>query len=167
MSMHTIAKTQFRWLVLPGCSHVVYEHDDGHTLRVLTRKAKGQTMTDLEKQHTMESFWTMIRNDPKNDANRLVFGDWCEEHGEMELAADLRGGSEKWLREFAPNFDVDYAELMEIASNYLEYGDYVVEYDSERWRNHFYAHDAEFWQHYKVMTGIENEDKGSPFSCSC
>lgn len=61
-------------------------------------------MTDLEKQHTMESFWTMIRNDPTNDANRLVFGDWCEEHGEMELAADLRGGSEKWLRDFVAHY---------------------------------------------------------------
>lgn len=31
MYAHAINITQYRWLVLASCSHVVYEHDDGHT----------------------------------------------------------------------------------------------------------------------------------------
>lgn len=57
---------------------------------------------DLEAQK--EAFFAMIRQDPKNNDNRLVFADWAEEHGEDELAADLRGGSEKWLRDWANKF---------------------------------------------------------------
>lgn len=41
MSMHTVAKTQFRWLVLPSYSHVVYEHDDGHTRTLCGSIIKG------------------------------------------------------------------------------------------------------------------------------
>lgn len=128
-------------------------------------------MTDLEKQHTMESFWTMIRNDPKNDANRLVFGDWCEEHGENELAKMLRGGSEKWLRDLAESVDIGYGRLMRGAAEWVEsqeagtWGEYITGGESMEGE----SVPDEFWDHYRVMTGINvnEEHRGSFFSCAC
>lgn len=125
----------------------------------------------------MESFWTMLRNDPKNDANRHVFADWCEEHGEDELAADLRWRSAKWLR--------DFAEL------WKPYEDPNVAYENliiDAMEGHFSSHGRDmygkgrinseigldvmeqFWHHVRVMTGInidENYRENFVWSCSC
>lgn len=45
-----------------------------------------------------EAFIGAIEADPTDENARLVFADWCEEQGEIELAKELRGGSFKMLR---------------------------------------------------------------------
>lgn len=75
--------------------------------------------------------------------------------------------SRKWLENIAPQFDVDYDELMRIAEAYQTCGDIVTEQGSDGWRDTFYSVDEEFWRHYEIVTGKKVKDTGSPFSCSC
>jgi uncharacterized protein (TIGR02996 family) len=146
-------------------------------------------MSEQEKQHTMESFWTMIRNDPNNDANRLVFADWCEEHGEIVLAGMLRGGSEKWLRNWADKFNVyldeearlyettadelgrapTYEEIMRAATNCLDnkqaYGDVLcLSFVTPEW---VFAEMPEFWRHFEVKTGRRASKDSWFIRCAC
>jgi len=119
-------------------------------------------MNDDEKDRA--AFWNMIRMDPANDANRLVFADWCEERGDMELAEMLRGGSRKWIEDIAPAFEMDYQELMD----HIKYDNCNTQYDAESWQDTWYEIKEDFFRHYKVMTGDDAvKETCYPFSCSC
>lgn len=131
-------------------------------------------MTAQEREHTKASFFAMIRADPTNNDNRLIFADWCEENGEAELAGMLRGGSEKWLRDCAEQCDISYRRLMDGAESYVSsQGDRWPEYlhmgYNESYKDVDFGTDSEFWKHYEVMTGInvDKEHRGSFFSCAC
>jgi hypothetical protein len=71
--------------------------------------------------------------------------------------------SENWIHSYASDLGVEYDDLMESASNYQSYGDYMVrggtlegEHTSE-----------EFWKHYQIVTGKYAKNKDNFFSCSC
>lgn len=70
-----------------------------------------------------------------------------------------------WIQKFAANHSLDYEELMESADSYLQYGEYLTKGgDLEG----CYVPD-EFWDNYQVVKGkkVEENDRGSFFSCSC
>jgi uncharacterized protein (TIGR02996 family) len=131
------------------------------------------------------AFFAMIRADPGNNDTRLVFADWCEEHGDMELAQMLRGGSERWLRNFADELsranahdaesytreqpgDLPYDELMKAVHAYLDTGeplDLGMAASNLAWDE-----TEEFWKHFEVMTGraaSSDQKEATFFSCSC
>jgi len=56
-------------------------------------------------ERTKASYFERIRRDPKSEAVKLKFADWCDTVGEAELAKDLRGRSEDWLREFVSEWN--------------------------------------------------------------
>jgi uncharacterized protein (TIGR02996 family) len=140
-------------------------------------------MTEHE-EHEKAAFFAMIRADPKNNDTRLVFADWCEEHGETELAAMLRGGSEIWLRNFAeelnhanaedppspwydPPGDLTYENLLKAVHAYLDTGKKVslgMSASNVQWK-----HEKEFWNHFKVMTGraVSDSEEEAAFACHC
>jgi uncharacterized protein (TIGR02996 family) len=129
-------------------------------------------MTDHEN-HERSAFFALIRADPTNNDTRLVFADWCEEHGDMELAGMLRGGSEAWLRAFVAKFrrhleeqagnqglaDIHkwgqpptYESVMKEATDFLERKSegLVVNFHTTQW---MYDDFPEFWKHFEVLTG--------------
>ena len=44
-----------------------------------------------------DAFIRMIRENPDDEDARLVFADWCEEHGDLDLATKLRAGKGPFL----------------------------------------------------------------------
>jgi uncharacterized protein (TIGR02996 family) len=44
----------------------------------------------LLKRTEVEGFLRTIREDPRDNTNRLVFADWLDEHGEPDLALEYR-----------------------------------------------------------------------------
>lgn len=46
---------------------------------------------------TKRAFVQAMRANPKDDNARLVFADWCDEHGDPQLAARLRVGPVKFI----------------------------------------------------------------------
>ncbi|MNR26211.1 hypothetical protein D3C85_1434070 [compost metagenome] len=71
----------------------------------------------------------------------------------------------EWIFSFADDHDLNYDELMEAADDYLNHGDYLVKGgDLEG----CYVPD-EFWDHYQIIKKekVEENDRGSFFSCSC
>lgn len=76
--------------------------------------------------------------------------------------ADLYA-AEEWIKAFAARIPLDYDTLMQGAYDYQctgEYMNYGSLLDGE------YVPD-EFWDHYKVVTGKEANNRSSFFSCSC
>ena len=75
--------------------------------------------------------------------------------------------SEKWLRDFADAVDADYYEMMQVAASHCDerWGDYLVE--GGKWEGQ--STPAEFWDHFRVVTGKKPKDDIKPgiFSCSC
>ena len=88
-------------------------------------------------------------------------------HPAFSQELDKRADSEQWLRKQAEYFDMSYEELISEYSPLVN-GDYIVEYDAENWRDHWYSIQEEFWRHYEVVTGrkVDENNKGG-FSCSC
>ncbi len=128
-------------------------------------------MSDFDNNEKA-AFFAMIRADPGNDNTRLVFADWCEEHGEVELAADQRGGSESWLRTFAAEWKPyeseaeAYRHLLEDAKEgfFSAHGRDLVKGELD-------AREEElFFRHLQIMTGQsfdkEHREKFG-WSCSC
>jgi uncharacterized protein (TIGR02996 family) len=144
-------------------------------------------MTDEDIARERAAFMAMIRADPANEDNRLVFSDWCETVGLAELAEMLRGGSRQYLENFAarinPNeaYDlppgerkehythVSFEELMDAAAAVLD-GDKDADtiflgFDTPD----FVTEQDEFWKHFEVMTGRArtDEDQRLHFRCAC
>lgn len=73
--------------------------------------------------------------------------------------------SRQWVLRFANGLDLDYDELMDAASDYLDCGEYLVKGgDLEGC-----SVPDEFWDHYQIIKEekIDENDRGSFFSCSC
>lgn len=71
----------------------------------------------------------------------------------------------EWIFSFAEDHDLNYDELMEAAADYLNHGDYLVKGgDLEGC-----SVPDEFWDHYQVVKKekVDENDRGSFFSCSC
>lgn len=73
--------------------------------------------------------------------------------------------SRTWINNFAAVLGLDYDDLMEGASNYLDAGDYLNRgslLEGERVPE-------EFWDHYQVVKNekVEENARGSFFTCSC
>lgn len=73
--------------------------------------------------------------------------------------------SEIYLKWFADSIDVEYDELIEHATEYLDHGSYW----SEGGRFEGTNVPTDFWEHFQNVTGIESPDnkRRSFFSCSC
>jgi uncharacterized protein (TIGR02996 family) len=103
------------------------------------------------------AFFAMIRADPKNNDTRLVFADWCEEHGDPELAAMLRGGSEKWLRDFAAR--INYRETYGRYRNPEEPDtDPTTDHDSEQYEYVRVSYEELIEAADRALDGGNNED---------
>jgi uncharacterized protein (TIGR02996 family) len=123
-------------------------------------------MTDHEK-HEKAAFFALIRADPTNNDTRLVFADWCEEHGDMELAGMLRGGSRAWIEEVAAHIGITYEELMGHAAAWVKDGKDVMLDDGQfgfSATNVFYEVESDFWKHYAIMEGVQGQS-GDFFRC--
>lgn len=70
-----------------------------------------------------------------------------------------------WIYNFAEGLSLDYDELIEAAGDYLSHGDYLVKGGDLEGE---YVPD-EFWDHYQVVKKekVDENDRGSFFSCSC
>lgn len=70
-----------------------------------------------------------------------------------------------WIYNFAESVGLDYDELIEAAGDYLSHGDYLVKGGDLEGE---YVPD-EFWDHYQVVKKekVDENDRGSFFSCSC
>lgn len=122
-------------------------------------------MDSLERSKA--SFFEMIRRDPANDENRLVFADWCEENGINDLASMLRGESLEWIKKVAAEIGITYVELMGHAAAWVKDGTDVLLDDGQMGfsaANVFYEVEADFWKHYAIMTGIQGQS-GDFFRC--
>lgn len=83
-----------------------------------------------------------------------------------------KSDSETWMRQFADDAGLSFERVLEIGRNFVEHGDYHVDYGHETSRNAFYdlQNPSEFWKHFRTLTGIDVSDgqsEISPFSCSC
>lgn len=73
--------------------------------------------------------------------------------------------SEQWIATYAMAFDMSYREMITAANDFLDHGDYVIEQDSDTWRDMF---DAEtFWSHFEKATGRVPHERNNFFGCSC
>lgn len=73
--------------------------------------------------------------------------------------------AQQWIQNFADDCGLDYDELMEAAADYLSHGDYLIKGgDLEG----YYVSD-EFWDKYQIVKKekVDENDRGSFFSCSC
>lgn len=95
--------------------------------------------------------------------------EWTHPAFEEETPSNLENGAEARIREIAVTLGIRYDELLEAAEEWLQYGEYTVQYDSEAWRNEFPSYQSEFWSLYEIVTGrnVPNEKRESFFSCSC
>jgi uncharacterized protein (TIGR02996 family) len=118
-------------------------------------------------EHTKASFFAMIRAGPNNENNRLIFADWCEEHGLGDLAAKLRGGSRAWLEDFARQIDISYTELLGHATSFTkdQTHDVLIDHEDQGFgaKNLFWTNEEKFWEHFAVMTGVFHS--GDFFRC--
>lgn len=69
------------------------------------------------------------------------------------------------IQQAADEAGITYDEIMEAAAAYLRHNDYLCE--GGRWEGHRLPDD--FWSHYEIVAGVtvEEDDRGSFFSCSC
>ncbi len=69
----------------------------------------------------------------------------------------------------ADAIDITYTQLMRGARDWIgsDGEDYTTEFGSENWRDEFPGYAEEFWECYALVTGTENVNRGSFFSCSC
>lgn len=135
-----------------------------------------------DEQRQRESFFAMIRADQKNQELKNVFADWCEEVGDHDLAVNLRGGSEKWLREFAASYNYHkvygrsneeaYCELLEGCQqshgNFVSLGLSLSAYDFDNDAGEAIV--EKLWHHIHVVTGCDfdqSHKKNFRWSCSC
>lgn len=139
-------------------------------------------MTD-EQNATRASFIAMIRQNPNDKATRLVFADWCEEHGDNDMATMLRQGPKRWLRNFVKKHRGDYDRFINAVTNgqvfcfgqdivHLKYdandeierdekGDAIWDYRTET---------PQFWLAVELVTGVRKEQfeqGGGYFRCAC
>jgi hypothetical protein len=77
----------------------------------------------------------------------------------------IKTASELWIRNYAADILVDYNELLQHASFWIESEDYWSE--GSRFEGEYIP--DEFWDHYQAVTGIivPLEKQGNFFSCSC
>lgn len=79
--------------------------------------------------------------------------------------------SSQWMHDFADQYDLSYSEMITAAENWVDsqksggWGEYITggsEMEGETVPD-------EFWEHYERVTGrsVEEEHRGSFFSCSC
>jgi uncharacterized protein (TIGR02996 family) len=146
-------------------------------------------MLTEQEEREKASFFALIRADPTNNDTRLVFADWCEEHGDMELAGMLRGGSEAWLRAFTEKFRTHlqkkaakygdpieewgcpptYEQVMEAAIQFLDPEQFGLHLNFDT-PDFVWDDLPEFWKHIEVMTGrsLPDELREKRFiSCGC
>jgi hypothetical protein len=117
-----------------------------------------------------ERFWLVVY--PRQITSlRHVWSHPAFPESDMKATTSTVGSDEQWIRDFAANVGLKYSVLMEGAAEWVEskkrggWGEYLCfggllegEYVPE-----------EFWPHYEAVTGraVEEEHRGSFFSCSC
>lgn len=69
----------------------------------------------------------------------------------------------KWIEKFAEVIGQSYDDLMATVSRNHEYGDYTYD-NTESYKD---ADWSEFPKHYKMVTGVDLEYDGCPYTCSC
>ena len=145
-------------------------------------------------QTLREAFLTDIAANPNDMATRLIFADFLEDNGELELAELYRGKAKEWLMALAvergidPNYDKHYDfeahkyidlpdPTPEESYNKLveqvvgQWGEeYIVIMGTEWFRNNMVGSEIEemFWRCIGVVTGRDpNTTRHSEWSCSC
>lgn len=71
--------------------------------------------------------------------------------------------SEKWLKDFADQWDLTYEELMNAGHAYIDHGDYL----NRGGRFEGESVPDEFWDHFTAVTGKVTQNRGSFFTCAC
>jgi len=88
-------------------------------------------------------------------------------HPAFSDAAPAQSSSEAWLRLHAEAIGLSYGRLIELANEWLQYGEYhTLSYDTP---DVVYEDNEKFWTHFEVVTGKKvDADKRQTFiSCSC
>lgn len=138
-----------------------------------------------------QSFLDYIASCPWNDeAPRLIYADWLEEHDMIEEADRQRKyvSAERGLREFADkcgetieNYDNDgneiyhkitYDMIVQAGYDYINNDEYFIQMGSQDAGNLMSDDDVrrEFWKNWEIVTGVkitEEQRESEIFSCSC
>lgn len=73
--------------------------------------------------------------------------------------------SKAWIVAFAAEIDQTYHRLMRAADDWFYHNEYTYD-NTEAYKDHWDKF-PEFWDHYKIVTGREPQEKDSFFTCSC
>lgn len=149
-------------------------------------------MTEKERQR--QAFKDYLKANPDDDATRLVFADWLEDHDEPEAADAQRRwkASYAWMAEFSERigpriatwvradgggewegeysytpFTVD--DLVQGGRDYLAGGDFLIQYGSQSAQDILPDHLDDFWAHWQVLAceAVPEGKKDSFIGCSC
>lgn len=142
-----------------------------------------------------EAFKKVLKENPLDDAARLVFSDWLEENGfddeavrmrqwraaydyMVKIAAVAGGSCVEYVDMDDGSYDTeevsDYTveDMIEAGQNYLEHGDFLTQVGHSSLRD--YVDRKEYWKNWEIVTGVTppktdkwGYDIGIPFSCSC
>ena len=93
------------------------------------------------------------------------------EHPEFKTATTdnpaAKEAARLWILEQCEPLGCDFDELTDPRSRLLT-GDYMVTYQNEDARDHWYGIEEEFWKQLEIYSGIKTEEKDrGGFSCSC
>lgn len=134
-------------------------------------------MTDRERLER-KAFLKAIADDPTNEVNRRVYGDWLEEHGldddaqvQRDWTPSAHADASRTIDYYASRYDMEMQDLIDDVTSYVERIDsgegdqeglYYVNSSSGESSN-------DFWEAYQVYTGrlILPLQYHVSFSCAC
>jgi len=87
---------------------------------------------------------------------------WFKETDLVEAENPRIAEAKSWITQYAEGLGLTYEELMQGASDYIKYDNFL--YKGGLLEGHNTA--EEFWVKYEIITGISG-DRGNFFSCSC
>lgn len=114
------------------------------------------------------AFLKALAADEDDDATRLVYADWLDDHGEHEEADRHRRwpAAKTWLVKFCEsNARASYADLLEFGHKAVQEAAKERTYlDNEDLWHALEVHGQKFWMYWSIVTGVplppsfENKD---------
>lgn len=97
---------------------------------------------------------------------------WTHPDFEEETPVDPKWiEAEAWLRQYAESYDETVEDLINAAHTYLDHNEYYYGQEEDGYHGKFEGESVPdlFWEYFEIYTGryVNNEDRGSFFSCSC
>jgi len=154
----------------PG-QHVTIDEDDGLAYKARVNAGLGIVDPFLDDLVNVdERFWLVVYPRQISSLRHVWEHPSFPHSGETELPLLIgpdKAGSERWLREFAGQQDIDFHRLM---------ADCETAVGDHGWSDEYvtiHGEDASgnipglFWDHYEIYTGTKVTKRPQWFSCSC